>query len=147
MFKNITNKLQEVVIRLEDFIESNIEYYKLRLFKASMKTILTLINLIVFGSLFLFVLIFLSIGFALWIGYLIGHAFAGFLLVGAFFLLIFVLMLIFGKRFIEKKVLYHFSGIMADEDELTPEEATGRNLNRLEMSIEEEKLRREYNRR
>lgn len=143
MFKNITNKLQEIVLRLEDFMESNIEYYKLRLFKATMKTVVSLVNLIIFGSLFLFVMIFLAIGFALWLGYLIGHSWAGFLIIGGFFLLLFVLMLLFGRKLIEGKILYHFSGIMHDEEELTPEKATDQDLNRLEMSIEEEKLRRE----
>lgn len=143
MFKNITNKLQEIVLRLEDFMESNIEYYKLRLFKASMKTVVSLVNLIIFGSLFLFVMIFFAIGFALWIGYLIGHSWVGFLIIGGVFLLLVILMLLFGRKLIERKILYHFSGIMHDEDELNPEKATGKDLARLEMSVEKEKLRRQ----
>ncbi|HZW77811.1 MAG TPA: phage holin family protein [Flavobacteriaceae bacterium] len=141
-FKNLSGNLQDVVLRLEDFIETNLEYYKLRLFKVSMKTAVSLINLIIFGSLFLFVLIFLSIGFALWLGYILGHSFFGFLLIGGVFLLLFILMIAFGRKIIERKVIHFFSGIVQDEEGLTPQEATGQDLNRLEMSIEEEKIRR-----
>lgn len=141
LFNNLSNKLQEIVIRFENFIESNIEYYKLRAFKISMKMIVSLINLFIFGGLFLFTLVFLSIGFALWLGEIIGNSYAGFLLIGAFFVLLLLVMLIFGRKLIEKLIIQNFSEILFDDEELTPEEVIEKERNRLHNRTEDERYR------
>ena len=68
MFKNLTDSLNKVVDRFEDYGASTAEYYKLRLFKSAMKGSISLVNLLVFGSLSLFVMLFLSVGAAFWLG-------------------------------------------------------------------------------
>ncbi len=147
LFNNLSNKLQEIVIRFENFIESNVEYYKLRAFKISMKMIVSLINIFIFGGLSLFILVFLSIGFALWLGEVIGSSYAGFLLIGGFFVLLLLMMLIFGRKLIGRLIIQNFSEILFEEDELTPEEVIQKERNRLHNRAEDEKHNTDTSRR
>lgn len=144
VFKNITNKIQEVIDRMEGYFESTSEYYKLRIFKSLSKVTVSLINLLVYGSLLLFVLLFLSIGAAFWLGTYFEDVFAGFLLVGAFYALILVFMFIFGRKLIERKILGSFSDLFYDEDEeyIDPRLKVEKELDELEYMINKESLRR-----
>ncbi len=122
MFQDFTKSLHNVIDRIEDYGSSTVEFYKLRLFKSVMKGSVSLVNLLVYGSLSLFVLLFLSIGVALWLGTFFEDIFVGFLLVGAFYGLLLIFMFVIGRKVIERKILYEFSGLFFDEDEAEPEE-------------------------
>ena len=84
----------------------------------------------VYGSLSLFVFLFLSIGAALWLGTFFEHMFVGFLLIGAFYAIIFIFMFIYGRKLIERKLLLMFSGLVYDEHDIEPKL-------RAEMEIQE----------
>lgn len=116
IFENVIENLHDVLRRIENYVLSKAEYYKLRLFKSVMKTIIPMVNLLIFGSLFLFVLLFLSIGAAFWIGSLLDQVFIGFIIVGVFYALIFLLMLLVGRRIIRRKLLRAFSSLLFDEN-------------------------------
>lgn len=116
IFENVIENLHDVLRRIENYVLSKAEYYKLRLFKSVMKTIIPMVNLLVFGSLFLFVLLFLSIGAAFWIGSLLDQVFIGFIIVGGFYAFIFLLMLLVGRRIIRRKLLRAFSSLLFDEN-------------------------------
>ncbi|NGX83017.1 phage holin family protein [Aequorivita sp. KMM 9714] len=120
MFKDLTDSLNKITEKIEDYGVSTAEYYKLRLFKSVMKGSISLVNLLVYGSLFLFVLVFLSVGAAFWLGTYFEHVYVGFLLIGAFYGILLLLMFVFGKKVIERKMLYKFSGILYDEDDIEP---------------------------
>ena len=120
MFKDLTDSLNKISDKIEDYGLSTAEYYKLRLFKSIMKGSISLVNLLVYGSLFLFVLVFLSIGAAFWLGTFFEDVYVGFLLIGAFYGILLFLMFVFGKKIIERKMLYNFSGILYDEDDVEP---------------------------
>lgn len=122
MFKDLTDSLNKITEKIEDYGVSTAEYYKLRLFKSVMKGSISLVNLLVYGSLFLFVLVFLSVGAAFWLGTYFEHVYVGFLLIGAFYGILLLLMFVFGKKIIERKMLYKFSGILYDEDDIEPKE-------------------------
>lgn len=122
MFKELTDSLNKISQRVEDFGLSTAEYVKLRLFKSLMKAGISLVNLLVYGSLFLFVLVFLSMGAAFWLGTYFEHVYVGFLLMGGFYGILLILMFIFGRKIIERKMLFSFSGLLYDEDDLTPEQ-------------------------
>ena len=94
-FKGLTDSLHKVTDRIEDYSLSMAEYYKLRLFKSVMKGSISLVNLLVYGSLFLFVLLFLSLGAAFWLATFFENVYAGFLLIGAFYGIILIFMFIF----------------------------------------------------
>ena len=128
MFKNLTDSLHEVTDRIEDYGLSTVEYYKLRLFKSSMKGAIALVHLLVFGSLSLFVMLFLSIGAALWLGTFFEEVYVGFLLIGAVYGIALIFMFVFGRKIIERRMLFSFTGLFYDEDDLDPKEAARREV-------------------
>ena len=121
MFGDLTKSLHNVIDRIEDYGSSTVEFYKLRLFKSTMKGAVSLVNLLFYGSLFLFVLLFLSIGAAFWLGTFFDEVFVGFLLVGAFYAVLLIFMFVMGRKIIERKIIYEFSGLFFDEDDEDPE--------------------------
>ncbi len=128
MFDNLTKSLHDVTDKIEDFGLSTVEYYKLRLFKSSMKGAISLVNLLVFGSLSLFVLLFLSIGAAMWLGTFFEEGYVGFLLIGALYGVALICMFVFGRKIIERKMLQKSSGLFYDEDDIDPKEAAQREI-------------------
>lgn len=122
MFQELTDNLNKVVERIEDYGLSTAEYYKLRLFKSAMKGSISLVNLLVFGSLSLFVMLFLSVGAAFWLGTFFEDAYVGFLLVGGFYGVLLILMFIFGRKLIERGLLHKFSDLLYDEDDPNPKQ-------------------------
>lgn len=128
MLKDITESLHNVVDRVEDYGLSTVEYYKLRLFKSSMKGAISLVNLLVFGSLSLFVMLFLSIGAALWLGTFFAETYIGFLIIGGVYGFALILMFIFGKNIIESQMLQKFSGLFYDEDDLDPKDVAAKEI-------------------
>ncbi len=128
MFKDLSRSLNNISDRFEDFGTSTVEYYKLRLFKSSMKGAISLVNLLVYGSLSLFVMVFLSTGIALWLGTLFEHMFVGFLIVGSAYGVLLIFMFLFGRKIIARKMLYEFSGLLYDEDDIEPKEAARREV-------------------
>lgn len=140
-FKSLTDSLRKVTDRLEDYGLSMAEYYRLRLFKSAMKGAVSLVHLLVYGSLFLFVLLFLSIGGAFWLGTFFEHVYVGFLLIGAFYGIILIFMFVFGRKIIEHKILYKFSGVLYDEDDLSPKKAAENEIIEFGETLEDEAIR------
>src|SRR5690554_676840 len=128
MFDDLTKSLHDVTDKIEDLGLSTVEYYKLRLFKSSMKGAISLVNLLVFGSLSLFVMLFLSVGAAMWLGTFFEEAYIGFLLIGALYGVVLIFMFVFGRNIIESKMLYEFSALFYDEDDVDPKEAARKEI-------------------
>tara|TARA_B100002051_G_C16733281_1_gene639602 strand:- start:1447 stop:1893 length:447 start_codon:yes stop_codon:yes gene_type:complete len=142
-FSSLKESLHQVTDRIEDYSVSMAEYYKLRLFKSTMKGAVSLVNLLVYGSLFLFVFLFLSIGAAFWLATFFEHVYVGFLLIGAFYGIILIFMFIFGRKIIERNMLHKFSGLLYDEDDLDPKVATENELNEYQQTLSEERIQNE----
>lgn|SRR5690606_934820 len=142
-FKSLTESLHKVTDRIEDYGLSMAEYYKLRLFKSAMKGAVSLVNLLVFGSLFLVVFLFLSLGAAFWLATFFENVYVGFLLIGAFYGVILIFMFIFGKKILERKMLYKFSGLLYDEDDLEPKKVAEKEIMEFEETLAEEAIRKE----
>ena len=142
-FSSLKESLHQVTDRIEDYSASMAEYYKLRLFKSTMKGAVSLVNLLVYGSLFLFVFLFLSIGAAFWLGTFFEHVYVGFLLIGAFYGIILIFMFIFGRKIIQRNMLHKFSGLLYDEDDLDPKVATENELNEYQETLSEERIQNE----
>ena len=141
-FKGLTDSLHKVTDRIEDYGLSMAEYYKLRLFKSVMKGSISLVNLLVYGSLFLFVLLFLSLGAAFWLATFFENVYAGFLLIGAFYGIILIFMFIFGRKIIERKMLHKFSGVLYDEDDLDPKALAEEEIEEYQKTLEDEAIRK-----
>lgn len=140
MFKDLTDSLHKVVDRIEDYGTSTAEYYKLRLFKSAMKGSISLVNLLVYGSLSLFVMLFLSVGAAFWLGTYFEHAYVGFFLIGAFYGILLICMYVFGRKMIEQSLLHKFSGLLYDEDDIEPKVKAEDEIQEYEETLAEETL-------
>ena len=139
-FERLSNNFRETSEKLQEYGTSTAEYYKLRLFKSSMKGAISLVNLLVFGSLFLFVLLFLSVGTAFLIGNALGKVSYGFFIMGGFYGIITLLMYIFGRNTIERNMLIKFSRLVYDEDDITPKQAAEEELEEYAETLEKEHL-------
>lgn len=142
-FQELTDSFHKIVDRIEDYGLSTMEYYKLRLFKSAMKGAISLVNLLVFGSLSLFVMLFLSIGAALWLGTFFENLFVGFLLIGGFYGVILICMFIFGRKIIEAKILNSASSLLYDENDPEPSVLADNEIVEYENMLNEEKVRKE----
>lgn len=116
-FTKLTDHIDELGDHIEAYVASMVEYYKLSFFKKLMKGLSSLTKLLIGGSIFLFFLGFISIAFAIWIGASVGSIAAGFFIVGGFYLVVFILLLVFWKKMIEGILLDKFSRFVFDESE------------------------------
>ncbi|AFL80724.1 hypothetical protein Aeqsu_1228 [Aequorivita sublithincola DSM 14238] len=142
-FKDLTDSLHRVTDRIEDYGLSMAEYYKLRLFKSAMKGSVSLVNLLVFGSLSLFVMLFLSVGAAFWLGTFFEEAYIGFLLIGGFYGILLIFMFIFGRKIIERNMLHKFSRLLYDESDLEPKKLAEEEITEYQQTLAEEAIRKE----
>lgn len=142
-FQELTDSFHKIVDRIEDYGLSTMEYYKLRLFKSAMKGAISLVNLLVFGSLSLFVMLFLSIGAALWLGTFFENIFVGFLLIGGFYGVILICMFIFGRKIIEAKILKSASSLLYDENDPEPSVLVDNEIVEYENMLKKEEVRKE----
>ncbi|MEH6408078.1 MAG: phage holin family protein [Leeuwenhoekiella sp.] len=124
-FSKITDNIHELTTNLQDYIDSSTEYYKLDLFKKMMKGAVSLVKLLVIGSIFLVFLLFISVAVAISIGESMEHVSTGYYIVSGFYLVVFILFVIFGGPFITKQLLKKYSAIFFNEstqDEVLDEE-------------------------
>jgi hypothetical protein len=121
-FGGITENIQNATDKTQEYINNTAEYYKLRLFKSSMKGAISLVNLLTIGSILLLILTFLSVGVAIWIGTALDSRSAGYFIVGGFYIVILILMVVFGRKSVEKYMLIKFSKLVFDDDDPEPRE-------------------------
>lgn len=142
-FESVKYNLQEVGERLENYLDSTVSYYKLKLLKILSRTTVSLLSFVIFGGLFLFVLLFLSIGAAFWLGTYFEFVYTGFLIIGGGYGFLVILMFIFGRRLIEQKILTNFSDLFYDDDStIDRKKETEHEIDELELLIREEIKRR-----
>ncbi len=108
-FEKLSNGIDELNESLKAFAQSNSEFYKLKFFKQSMKGATSLVRFLILGAIIMVAFFLLSFAVAIAISEAIGTPSSGYFIVGGFYLLLFILFLIFGKRPIEKFMLKKFS--------------------------------------
>ena len=96
------------------YIESEIAYYKLDAYKKLIKATSSLLKFVINAGIVLLIFAFLSIGLGLLLGKLIGYYYVGFFIIAGIYFIILLLILIFGKPFIEKSVLKIYNQIFED---------------------------------
>ncbi len=116
-FEKLSNSIHDLNTNIQAFLHSNSEYYKLKAFKQGMKGATSLVRFLVMGFLLSTAGVMLSFALAIVISEAIGVPSAGYFIVGAFYLVIFVLIFIFGKEPIEKLVLRKFSKAVFNDKE------------------------------
>jgi ABC-type multidrug transport system fused ATPase/permease subunit len=108
-FEKLSRSIDELNYNLKAFAHSNTEYYKLQFFKSAMKGAIGLVQGLLLGVFFIFALILVSVALAIVISEAIGTPSSGYFIVGGFYFLLFLLVLIFGKKPIEKLLLVKVS--------------------------------------
>tara|TARA_R110002072_G_scaffold22615_1_gene79383 strand:+ start:215204 stop:215620 length:417 start_codon:yes stop_codon:yes gene_type:complete len=116
-FKTLSENLEESGAKAQEYIKNTSEYYKLRTFKTVTKGAISLVNFLVLGIFLLLVLLFVSIGVALWLNNVLENSYAGYFIVAGFYIVIMLLLVIFGKKPIEKILLIKFSDMFFDNDD------------------------------
>lgn len=106
-FENLSNDAKV-------YLESELAYYKLDAYKKLIKATSFILRFIVIVSVFLVLLSFLSLALGLWLGEIFNHYYLGFLIIAGVYLILFILLLLFGKRFITGRVLKIFNHIFKD---------------------------------
>ncbi len=104
-FEKLTSSIQELKDSVRSFAESNVEYYKLSLYKKVIKTATSLVTAVLVGFFGIFFLLFLSIAVAVHISAVLEQPSVGFYIVTGFYLLIIIFILVIGRKLIEKKFL------------------------------------------
>ena len=105
MFEKITDNVEDVQENLESYIKNTVEYHSLNVYKKTTKVLVSVLRLSLMGGIALLFLFFVSFGAAYLIGENIGNISNGFFIVAGFYVFIFILVLIFGRRQLEKLVL------------------------------------------
>ncbi len=108
-FEKLSNSIHDLNNNVQAFLHSNSEYYKLKAFKQGMKGATSLVRFLIMGFLLSTAGVMLSFALAIVISEAIGSPSSGYFIVGGFYLIVFVLIYIFGKEPIEKLVLRKFS--------------------------------------
>lgn len=104
-YHNFEENLHEVSNKLLEFGENKLDYYKLTLYKAIMKMARSLFLTLLFGAIILLIFFFLSFGLAYLIGQELGNIAFGYFIIAGFYILILILVIAFGKRILERKIL------------------------------------------
>lgn len=108
-FEKLSDSIDELNKHLKAFGQSNAEYYKLKIFKEATKGLTAVILGVLMGLFILFALIILSVAVAIAISNALNIPSVGYFIVGGFYVLLFLLVLLFGKKPIQKIVLVKLS--------------------------------------
>ncbi|RXG17943.1 hypothetical protein DSM03_101642 [Leeuwenhoekiella aestuarii] len=112
---NISEHINKVSDDAKKYLNSSLEYYKLDSFKKMMDGAVSLVNLMVSGSIFIIFVLFISVGVAITIGESLGSLSYGYFIVAGIYLAIFILYKLFGKSFITEIVLRKYSKVFFNE--------------------------------
>ena len=112
---NISEHISKVSDDAKKYLNSSLEYYKLDSFKKMMDRAVSLVNLMVSGSIFLIFILFISVGVAIVIGESLGSLSYGYFIVAGIYLLLFILYKLFGKPLITEIVLKKYSKVFFND--------------------------------
>lgn len=115
-FDELKDELNSIQDNARAYVDSSVEYYKLKSFKVAMKSaslIARTVIVLLFLSLFI---LFISIVLALAIGKALDSNIYGFLIVASFYLILTFFVLFFKSKLIEKKVIQKFSKIFFSDE-------------------------------
>ena len=108
---SIKESFEEVPTKANSALDSQIAYYKLFIFRFMSKSSYALVTFFIVAFASLLVLFFLSFAIAYAVGEALGSNALGFAIVGAFYILIAIMVLAFRKKLIERPLLEKLSEI------------------------------------
>lgn len=108
-FEEIKENSEDLLDHAKAFMESNVSYYKLWLFKATMKSTTMMLKLFLLSIMLVIVTLFLSIAAALAIGYAMDNHAYGFLIIGGLYLVLSIIVYKVQDDIVEGPILRKFS--------------------------------------
>ncbi|MDO5609159.1 MAG: phage holin family protein [Capnocytophaga sp.] len=115
-FGNLKDNFEALPHRAEEVAKSNIEYYKLFVFRFIAKSSYGLLEIFIFGLVGLLVFFFVSFAIAFGVGQWIGNTALGFLIAGLFFVLLAAVIYALRRKLIERPLLRKLSEIYYKDD-------------------------------
>lgn len=110
MSHSISENFKELSDAAQNYIEATIAYQKLDLYKKVMLAAVSTVHKVLVGFMALLGFIFLSFGFAIYLGELLDSTYLGYLIMGLFYVLLCIVVLLTLKPRLEKILLQKSSG-------------------------------------
>lgn len=104
-FEKLTNSINDLNDNIRAYMHSSMEYYKLDLYKKIVKGAIALVTGLLIGFLSLIAFLFLSVAIAITISEALDSPSSGYYIVGGFYVLLIILILTVGKKFIRNTIL------------------------------------------
>lgn len=108
-FEEVKENSEDLLAQAKVFLDSNVSYYKLWLFRATMKSTTMLLKLFLLAVMLVIVTLFFSIAAALAIGYSLDNFALGFLIVGGIYLVLSIIVYKIQDKIVEGPILKKFS--------------------------------------
>lgn len=115
-YRNFGDNLNKIGNKIIEYGEFKIDYYKLLLYKTVMKMARSVFFALLFGAVLLLIFFFISFGIAHLIGDALGNIAYGYLIMGGFYILILILTMAFGRKILERRILYKTSEWFIHDD-------------------------------
>ena len=115
-YSNFGDNLHKIGNKIIEYGEYKLDYYKLLLYKTVMKMARSIFFALLFGAVLLLIFFFLSFGIAHLIGDALGNIAYGYLIMGGFYILILILTMAFGRKILERRILYKTSEWFINDD-------------------------------
>ncbi|TXE16998.1 hypothetical protein ES731_12780 [Psychroflexus gondwanensis] len=116
----------------KDVIKNSIEFYRLDLLKKTALSLVTGGRFVLIIGILVLVLFFVSLGFAFLIGNKLGSVSYGFFIIGSFYIIVLIIVGIFGKKLLEKPVFSFLNSILEPDNDM--EEVLKKELEETETS-------------
>ena len=104
--------MRESSADVKGYIESSIALYKLKAFRVGAKSAAVTVRALVLTVVFLLGLVFLSVAAAIGLGFWSGNLAIGFLIVGGFYMLLFLIAILIKDSVWSKPILRMFSKML-----------------------------------
>lgn len=105
MSNSITDKFNDLTAATRQYIDATVAYHKLDLYNKAMIAASSSAHKAVIGFILLLGMIFLSVALALYLGTLTGSMALGYLIVGAFYMILCLLCALFMRPLLERSML------------------------------------------
>jgi ABC-type multidrug transport system fused ATPase/permease subunit len=114
-FEELKENSEYIQEQVHDYIENNLEYYKLRSFKMAMKSTTTIVKFSLISLCLVMVLLFCSFALAIAIGSYLNSYPYGFLIVGGIYLFFTIVLFFIKDKIVEGPILEKFSEIFFND--------------------------------
>lgn len=104
-FESLIKDAEEILVCLKAYAQSNLRYYKLMAIKKIVNACSIAFKVLLCLVLILLALFFFSIAIAALVGRWLDSYFLGFIIVGAFYLILFIIAVRFGVRIVRRPML------------------------------------------